>query len=95
MATSREVRYLSPNDIGKMVTYSTPSVPGKPESDPVLLGGTLMGIETETTILSHQTVCSPETLEEPWLRTVILDLSGHQVRLVPSQSVTVYGTDGR
>lgn len=92
MPVQREVRYLSPNDIGKMVTYSTPSIPGVPESEPVLLGGTLMGIETEVSTLSHETVCSPETVEEPWLRTVILDLSGHRVRLSPKQNVTVYGS---
>lgn len=93
MATSREVRYLSPNDIGKVVTYVTPSIPGVEESEPAILGGTLMGIETEVTILSHEEICRPETVEEPWLRTVILDLSGHKVRLTPNRVVTIYGMD--
>jgi len=92
MPVQREARYISPNDIGKMVTYSTPSIPGKLESEPVLLGGTLLGIETDVSIVAGQGLCSPETLENPWLKAVVLDLSGHRVRLLPGQHVTVFGT---
>lgn len=91
MATSREVRYVSPNDIGKMITYATPSIPGVEESVPILLGGALMGIETKVDLQSFEALCRPESVEEPLLRTVILDLSGHKVPFTPDRVVTIYG----
>lgn len=86
MPTTREVRYISPNDIGKMVTYTNPQCPE------AQLGGILEQFRTDAKWYVSQGLFGIHERERG-LGSVILTLSGHDVRLMENESVTLYGKD--
>lgn len=94
MPVQREARYLSPNDIGKMVTYEAPIRPNDQASKKVLLGGVLENLSTEVRKISEPRLMEVQTDDHYYLIKVKAELSGHEVPLLPNQVVTIYGMDG-
>jgi len=91
MPVKREVRYLSPNDLGKLVTYEVPTPEGKMQ-----LGGVLEQLATEAQWLPEGNLIRP--IDEPEQKIqgttyVNLTLSGQTIQFGFHQRVTVHGTD--
>lgn len=91
MATSREVRYVSPNDIGKIVTYINPAHAGVlHEGQDLKLGGRLLDLETEAEWYVNRPIMGPETRELGRVK-VKLNIDGQWVEFESTDSVTLHG----
>lgn len=94
MPVQREVRYLSPNDVGKVVTYSNPGFTEVIEDGDLLLGGRLMDLKTEAEWLLSTPLCSEREVKELGRLVVKLNIDDQWVAFAPNDRVTVYGMDG-
>lgn len=94
MPVQREVRYLSANDVGKVVTYSNPGFTDVVEDGDLLLGGRLMDLKTEAEWLVSQPLCSEREVKELGRLVVKLNIDDQWVTFQPNDRVTVYGMDG-
>lgn len=94
MPVQREVRYLSPNDIGKVVTYTNPGFTGVVQEGDLLLGGRLMDLKTEAEWIVSQPLCDSRETKELGRLSVKLNIDGQWVEFHPNDRVTIYGMDG-
>lgn len=94
MPVQREARYLSPNDIGKMVTFQASTEPTYASGESVLLGGVLSGLSTEVKTIEEPRLVGVEPEVHYQLTRVVLELSGQTMKLPPHRMVTIYGQDG-
>lgn len=93
MPVQREARYISSNDIGKTVTYEIPRDQYDPYGEQLLLGGVLQALEAEPRVVDDTAIADTERRLIYTVGTVILTISGNQVRMGPQRVVTLYGTD--
>lgn len=91
MPVKREVRYLSTNDLGKLITYDVPTSEGTMQ-----LGGMLEQLATEATWLPDDRLSFGRLESRQKIQGttyVNLTLSGQKIQFGINQRVTVHGTD--
>lgn len=93
MPVQREARYISSNDVGKTVTYEIPRNQYEPHGEQLLLGGVLQALEAEPRVVDDTVITDTEQRLIYTVGTVVLTISGNQVRMGPQRVVTLYGTD--